>query len=1060
MKYLLISVLLFACVCKGIQAQNIIPTNIKSAVLESAIILPKQDNKALLIKELTSQEEGRPIKFAETHSTEITSKNAGVWDTSRSDFDIWRLKIESKGALSLNLGFEKIYLPMDSELFVSNADRSYTIGPFTHADNEAHGQLWTPIVKGDVIFLELNVPKTKRDELVIELSKINHDYLGFGRSFSGSCNLDVICGEADGFEMVDEYRDIIQSVGAYHINGNSTCSGVLINNTREDKRPYFLTAFHCGISENNAASVVAYWNYENSYCRQPNGIESGQDGDGNLDQFNSGAIYRAGSSASDFNLIEFEDPIKSEHKPYFAGWNNAFESTQMVIGIHHPGVEEKRISFEFDEVVDGTNNYIEVTDWDIGTTEGGSSGSPIFNTEKQIIGQLQGGAAACSNDLSDRYGSINASWLGNGTPETSLKPWLDPDDTGKTEIDGFNGAFGIQLSENNFKICNQNQDIATIDFQVESSFTDFVNLDLQNLPAGLIVNSLPTNIIPGGTGQIVLENLSSLSFGSYEFLIVSSDGENIGENQVSLAISDESPKPITAISPENLIEDVQTSHLFFWEALYNANSYEIQIAYDDSFTNLFTSVNEISEPEYQAQNLDNLSQFFWRVRAENYCGIGEWSETFSFKTLQSYCITVSSKDVPIPISENGESHNISSLFLDYPILIDNIKVPLVSIEHTYIEDLIIILSNPENSDEVQLFATSCGSNENIFAGFGDLGNENLPCPPVDGMLYKPVTRFRNIAGINAQGKWDLNVYDTYNFDGGEISSWNMEICFSKTEYQTIIPLNEEGQIVCLGQDNRLEYFYNLEGDQINDLNELSLETVDGQQIDFQYMGSFPIEGSGSIEIIVDGASSSLSEGTNELYFKLGSELEAVSIVNVQNMPFFDAIEGVNNGEILEELGTLTWIAEGADDYTVYIAQDIEFTDIVWSMSLEGGLSSIDGPDLEDGEYYLVIEARNNCGTISSELYNFIIDESVSIQESNEPTLFVRQNVVDNTLILSGNSLQNELQVSIISVSGHKLLSQYFHEESLQMDVSALIPGVYFLQIRSGLDSTIRKIVIY
>lgn len=1057
MKYILASILLILA-CKGIQAQNLTPADVNSSVIESAIILPKQDNKALLTKELMSQSPGRPITFAKSLTSNFSVDNAGVWDTSRADIDVWKLMIESKGALSINLGFTSFFLPEDAEMYLYDIEQSSLLGPFTADDNDIHGQFWTPIIKGDALVIELRIPSSKKEELILELTQINHDFMGFGNA-SGSCNLDVICGEEDGFDLVEQYRDIIQSVGAYHINGTETCTGALINNAREDKTPYFLTADHCGINPNNQASVVAYWNYENSYCRQPDSPESGQNGDGNLTQFNSGAIFRASSGTTDFCLIEFDDPIKPEYKPFFSGWNNAFVSSPELIGIHHPGVEEKRISFEFDQVDNNGENYIEVPDWDLGTTEGGSSGSPLYNSDKHIIGQLYGGLAACSNDLYDDYGSFGVSWLGLGSPETSLKPWLDPDDLGLTELDGYNGSYGIQLANNNQKICTKDINEITLDFEVEATFIDFVNIEIQNLPAGLTVASIDENITPGSTGQITIQNLSNIPSGIYEIIIVSTDGENIGENTLTLSLSDDNPEKAITISPDDLLDDAQVTQEFIWMPIDNAVSYNFQLSYNNDFTDIFTSVNDIKETKYTVQNLGNLTQYYWRVRASNHCGEGDWSDPFSFTTSVSYCVMVSATDVPISISESGTSVNVSSLFFDHPIIVDDIKISNVTIQHSYLEDLDIILSNPENDEQVLLMNAQCGSNENINAGFADDGSEQMPCPPIDGMVYTPRTPFRNLVGINAQGKWDLNVNDTYNFDGGQLLEWTMEICFSTTEEPALIPLIPDGTVFCEGEEITIPFYYN----QDEETQFLVVETASGTGIPHLVYNSTPtFNGSGEFDLnIIDNDTNPLVPGLNEIYIKwMGTNIETNISIFIESYPEISSIDGLTIGETIEDLQQINWTGSNADSYTIYIAQDNEFVDIIWTETVDGDISSIEGPELDDGEYFIVIEATNECGTISSELYNFMIDESVSVIESNTPTLIVGQNISNQTIILSGNSAHIDLEMSIISVSGHKLLTQNFHEETLHVDVSALIPGVYFMQIKSGIDRTIRKIVIY
>ena len=71
-----------------------------------------------------------------------------------------------------------------------------------------------------------------------------------------------------------------------------------------------------------------------------------------------------------------------------------------------------------------------VADWEDGTTEPGSSGSPLFDADHRIVGQLHGGEASCSYNVNDYYGKFSTSW-NNG-----LSGWLDPNNTGTLVLDG------------------------------------------------------------------------------------------------------------------------------------------------------------------------------------------------------------------------------------------------------------------------------------------------------------------------------------------------------------------------------------------------------------------------------------------------------------------------------------------------------------------------------------------------------------------------------------------------------------------------------------------------
>lgn len=430
--------------------------------------LPALDQEAL-IDEVSQLEEAGRFRFATARGVDIRPATDGEWQGLGDGRSRWQLGIRSAGATSLNLAFQQFHLPPGAALRLSgNAGR--TNFAFTDQDNDAHGQLWTPLVPGDYVSLQLDIDDALVPQMKLALAQVNHGFRGLaavksgggksgkiGDDSSGSCNIDVNCSTADNPQfgaLIDLYRDQIRSVGAYTIGGTDTCSGALINNVAGGSMPYFLTADHCGITSSNAASMVVYWNFENSNCRQPGSSASRANGDGPITQFNSGAIYRAGSADSDFALVELDDPVDAATDPFYAGWDRSGTNPASTIAVHHPGVSEKRISFDLDPSAtasyydtgpsDGT--HVKVTDWDFGTTEGGSSGSPLFDDSGRIIGQLHGGEAACGNDLPDWYGRLSVSWDGGGSPASRLSDWLDPQDSGVTAIDGANADELLSIS--------------------------------------------------------------------------------------------------------------------------------------------------------------------------------------------------------------------------------------------------------------------------------------------------------------------------------------------------------------------------------------------------------------------------------------------------------------------------------------------------------------------------------------------------------------------------------------------------------------------------------------
>lgn len=404
------------------------------------LVTPGVDREWIEVEDTKRFEDGAPTRFAVPFRRTIAPSRYGTWDEPAPGLRRWRLEIASPDALSLNLGLGHYHLPEGAALRILDASGASPFRAFTAADNEDHGQLWTPIVPGDSLTLELTVPAPAANGVSLQLTSINHGYRGVGETpwfaKSGSCNIDVICPQGDG------WRNQMRSSAVLAFGGTTFCSGVLLNNAENDGRGFLLTAHHCGINSGNAASLVAYWNYFNSTCRPP--ATSGNPGDGSFARFNTGAILRARRTETDFALVEFDDPIDPAFELYFSGFDARDQATVSAVGIHHPNGEEMRISFENQPTRISSyagsppGSHLQVADWDLGTTEPGSSGSPLYSPEKRVIGQLHGGGAACGNDEPDYYGRFAVSWSAGDSPASRLRDWLDPNGTGTLVVDGRN----------------------------------------------------------------------------------------------------------------------------------------------------------------------------------------------------------------------------------------------------------------------------------------------------------------------------------------------------------------------------------------------------------------------------------------------------------------------------------------------------------------------------------------------------------------------------------------------------------------------------------------------
>jgi lysyl endopeptidase len=398
-----------------------------------------------------------PVRYALGHAIDAVSlegakSRGGDWSTLPDGRALWRLQVHAPDAVSLDLGFSAFRLPHGAELWIRNPMTGERQGPFTDADNPPGGEFWTPILAGDTAVLELSVPAEKREFLKLELDTVHHGYKSLSASLaapkSGSCNVDVVCPQGDNWRQEIRSAAVVAYDNSATRDGNG-CSGQFVNSTAPTAGPLFLSAGHCGIE---AASARVYFNFQNSTCRAPGSVASGQPGDGPLNVSLFGAVDLARSNpdvdnniiSSDFNILRFNAAAPGAANLYLSGWDRRDLAPDGVTGIHHPDGDEKRISFEndpltvtaYDSDTPGGTTHLRVADWDLGTTERGSSGSGIWNDEGRLVGVLSGGAAACGNNEPDWYGRLAHAWEGLGSANRRLKDWLDNGNTGASTLDG------------------------------------------------------------------------------------------------------------------------------------------------------------------------------------------------------------------------------------------------------------------------------------------------------------------------------------------------------------------------------------------------------------------------------------------------------------------------------------------------------------------------------------------------------------------------------------------------------------------------------------------------
>lgn len=494
-----------------------------------------------------------PWRFGHKFFVNYSLNNSGVWTNLPNGDRIWRLKIKSRDALSLNFIFENLFIPEGATIYMHKPDKSSYLGAYTSVNNSESRILGTDLIMGESCIIEYYEPSAVYGQGSLVVSTIVHGYRNISLfdnntvkalNDSGDCNRDIKCLTDPEPLWLNESKSVAMIV----VNGNGACTGTLVNNTAQDGKAYFLTANHC--YDNPATWAFRFkWISPTPDCATT--ANSPAMPSPTQFQTANGSVLRARNAGSDFCLVEITNLTLQTAQTwglYYAGWDKTGAAVNGAVGIHHPSGDIMKYARENNALTQATFGGAQtwqIANWDEGVTEPGSSGSGLWDFNRRLIGQLYGGSAACTgtndNNQPDFYGRLDISW--NGTSAAArLRDWLDPTNSGVGVLDGYdpnaisaNLDAGIQgISSINDSYCGTGV--------VSPAFT-LVNVGNDNLTSAQIQYSFDGgapqtfswngNLATNQTEMVQLPN-STLGNGPHTFVVtlISANG-NTDENPLN-----------------------------------------------------------------------------------------------------------------------------------------------------------------------------------------------------------------------------------------------------------------------------------------------------------------------------------------------------------------------------------------------------------------------------------------------------------------------------------------------------------------------------------------------
>ena len=510
-----------------------------------------------------------------------------------------------------------------------------------------------------------------------------------------------------------------------------------------------------------------------------------------LTKFTTGSTFKAANSPSDFTLVRLSSSPNPAWYVNFAGWNaNSVESTSQV-GIHHPNVQEKRISFDNNPSTTtsysgttspGDGTHLRVGQWEVGTTEGGSSGSPIFNQLHQVVGQLHGGGASCTSvTSSDYYGRFSVSWLGGGTAATGLKSWLDPDNTGALSVNTLStkgltvspstavthsGLVGGPFSSLPYTYTLSNSTAVAVNYRV--ALTNNI---------GLLINGGTSNLtgsVPAAGSVVVTVTagsaLNASAAGIYAEDIVFTDlGTGVARTvrhtveigQTGFTVGPASDLstggPIGGPFAGSIAYTVTNSKSAPVSVIVSANVPWISLDASSFTLNAAGNTRVVNVGINSAANSLPGGIHVGTVTFAKSDGTTPTTRTVSLDVGRT---VYSATDCPITVADNSTNYSYITVYDDFCIADVDVNV---NISHTYIGDLYVELLSPSGVTVVLHNRTGTGT-DNIVATYDDDGAGTLPYGALSQMDY-----------ASSAGVWRLRVSDQATTDTGVLNSWSLRL---------------------------------------------------------------------------------------------------------------------------------------------------------------------------------------------------------------------------------------------------------------------------------------------
>ena len=607
--------------------------------------------------------------------------------------------------------------------------------------------------------------------------------------------------------------------------------------------------------------------------------------------------------------------------------------------------------------------------------------------------------------------------------------------------------------------------LAEVSFEFKlNKYQDSVNIvsmSLIDVPPGVNYSINPLTPSRDQTpGVITLSNLSNLAPGNYEITLVSRAGSVVAQQTFEYNHQKSFIDPPSNLSPTAADGIQPTQPNFVWSSDVNVDSYLIEISLTETFDPLVVSSTTNTSTFIPSSGLSAVSNYYWRVKGYNECGESPYSAIQNFNTNQIDCQPIGAAKLPIQLEDatvRGSGITYADVFManDYPITDIDLEV---SIEHTFLSDLILSLIAPDGTEVV--LAKNIGLRQSNFENtvFDQEGSSIEEAQAPFSGSFQPKESLEVFNGKSSYGRWRLKVEDVERADTGRIQLFNINFCVNGTilfdDDFDLVPNDFDNCPLVSNQEQS-----DSDDDGLGDLcdvdtfNNFTISKIDETCIS---RNNGAIQISAVVDVIYDVQVTG-PNGFNKIYQFSDDTLNNKNLESGDYLICFTAnaypnYESCFTASILEpeslEVSSfvdkrnlnLTLILDGATEYTVSLNEvEIQFKNKEQlNFSLRKGLNTVE------------VSTNLSCqGSFRQEIY--IAEDSVLYPNPSGEEAYV---------MVGGSSL--EAQYIIFDIQGNILLDRKVQLElenrKIPIDMSSLAGGNYFIKIKTSQNEETIKFI--